>query len=298
MRLFLIVSFLMSSLLTYAQNAADKLYLPDETMEVTIEEVGTNVIKYRHLGEQATYEISKNRVNKIQFASGREEVFLSAFNDVHSIDDYQKVYISYVPEDVKGLLAKGEVFAKATGVTTLSSINNVKNRAVKKAKIEAAMLGANVIYVGNMFQRGNQYGSEETPGNSTMTSISGMAYNSNPINIPKTKEWVENQKFTYSHSYKLNRNAWDAKIDAKPIYDEEGNINFLTFEQVVERDGKLFVEANFRDARSKELEVIRADNEQLILMERDGKTIYNYLFLSENEARIINAKKAFSTAKY
>ncbi|WP_130275167.1 hypothetical protein [Cecembia calidifontis] len=80
-------------------------------------------------------------MDKIVFASGREEIFESPFKLVNSFEDFENVYLSYSPQDVEGLMSLGQVFSKATGVTTLPSINNVNNRAVRKVKMEAAMLG-------------------------------------------------------------------------------------------------------------------------------------------------------------
>ncbi|GGF34706.1 hypothetical protein [Echinicola rosea] len=292
MRLLFLLLLLVGGFGAYAQENNDKLYLANETLDVSVEEVGMNTITYRYPGENASYVISKNRVDKIIFGSGREEVFKSNFHDVLTIDDYEKVYITYVPEDIKGLASRGEVFAKATGVTALSSINNVKNRAVKKAKIEATMLGANVIYVGNMFQRGNQYGSEETPANSTMTSISGTAYSSEPLDVKAAREYIQNHEFVYSHNYKLNRNAWDADIEPKPITNTKGEINFVQFMDIYEHDGKLMVKVDIGDNRKNELEVIKAEQDKLILMERNGKKIYNYLLITKEDPRVSNALKA------
>lgn len=79
-----IVSFIFNS------NAqSDKIILNGEVKNVIVEEVGTNHIKYKYPNENASYTISKHRVEKIIFGSGREEVFESPFKAVNSVNDYE-----------------------------------------------------------------------------------------------------------------------------------------------------------------------------------------------------------------
>ncbi len=272
----------------YAQNKTDRMYLANETKDVIVEAVESNIIKYRHANENTIYSISKNMVDKIVFASGREENFESNFKQVRGLKDYDKVYITYVPQDIEGLTSKGQVFSKATGVTTLSSINNVTNRAVRKVKMEAAMLGANVVYVGNTFQRGNQYGNENIPGNATMTSISGTAYSTAPKlqHIERIKREVENGKFVLLATEQLNRNAFDSKSSIQNLYDKNGNLAFIRF-QVREENGQLLLSSKDHKFKTQELRLLSAENDTITLVEQSNNTIYNYFLLGENEPRIV-----------
>jgi hypothetical protein len=283
----LILILLLTVNTAYAQNKTDRMYLANETKDVIVEAVESNIIKYRHVNENTVYSISKNMVDKIVFASGREEKFESSFKQVKGLKDYEKVYITYVPHDIEGLTAKGQVFSKATGVTTLSSINNVTNRAVRKVKMEAAMLGANVVYVGNTFQRGNQYGNENIPGNATMTSISGTAYSTNPLqNIETLKEALENQQFVILATEQLNRNAFDSNTKVHPLTDQQGKLLFFSFYLVQEKDGSLYVRSNGLKSKTGELSLTYAADEIYTLVEQTNNTTYNYLILGENEPRI------------
>ena len=272
--------------LSLAAQSSDRLHLLEEVKEVNIEEVGQNTIKYRHLNENTSYVISKHQVRKIEFASGREEVYESPFRSVNSLNDYENVFITYIPHDIDGMATKGEVFSKAAGVTALASINNVKNRATRKIKMEAAMLGANVIYLGNMYQRGNQMGNENVPASTTMTALSGTAYSTNKEDLTHLKNMIENLRFQYYQKNWLNRNAWDSNSTVPPYTDSQGNILLITFEDVFEREGELYVRTKDLKSRSKELKVIRGDAKSITLMERDDKRITNYYLLSENDKRV------------
>ncbi|PSL05086.1 hypothetical protein [Cecembia rubra] len=274
------------------QAQTDKLYLKDEIKEVQVEEVGANFIKFKYPNEKASYTISRHQVDKIVFASGREEIFESPFKPVNSVEDFENVYLSYLPQDVDGLKSLGQVFSKATGVTTLSSINNVNNRAVRKVKMEAAMLGANVVLIGNTFQRGNQYGNENIPGNATMTSISGTAYTTSPHNYNKetVKNYLENNQYVLFKKDQLNRNAFDKKTSVVEMYDANRNVKLFSFDEVYERDGDLYVKSRNLRSKSGELRILYANEENITLVEQNKNSIYNYFLLSEKEQRIVQMK--------
>lgn len=285
-----LMAFLSFFFLGHAQT--DKLFLKGEIKEVKVEEVGSNFIKYKYPNENASYTISKHRVEKIIFESGREEVFESPFKAVNSVNDYEMVYLSYNTQDVEGLKPLGQVFSKATGVTTLASINNVNNRAVRKVKMEAAMLGANVVLVGNTFQRGNQYGNENVPGNATMTSISGTAYTTNPsnYNLEEVRGFLENYQYLLFQSEQLNRNAFDKKSKLHQMYDQKLNVMLFSFDKIYEKDGFLYVSTNGLKSKTNELKVLYANEENITLVEQHKNSIYNYFLLSEKEPRVIQMK--------
>ncbi|MDX5478297.1 hypothetical protein [Fontibacter flavus] len=290
MKNILILSFFYAfTVNAFAQTQLDRIHLKDEIKEVLVEEVGSNYIKFKYPNENASYTISKHQVDKIIFSTGREEVFESAFKTVTSVHDYENVYISYVPQDVEGLKSLGQVFSKATGVTTLSSINNVNNRAVRKVKMEAAMLGANVVLVGNTFQRGNQYGNENIPGNATMTSISGTAYTSNAknFNLDEVKNYLNDYQYAFFQKDQLNRNAFDKRTTVEEMYDRNLNVKLFRFDEVYEKDGQVYVKSSNLKSKSGELRVLFANEENITLVEQHNNTIYNYFLLSEKEPRIV-----------
>ncbi len=268
-----------------AQTNGDKLYLHEGVKEVIVDEVGVSTIKYRHLNENSSYVINKHQVQKIEFASGRVEEFETPYKPVYSLNDYENVFITYNPQEIEGMQAKGEVYSKAVGVTALASINNVKNRAVKKIKMEAAMLGANVILIGDTYQRGNQYGNEYTPANATMTTLFGTAYSTDKRDMSKWLDALRNNRFHLYQTEWLNRNAWDSKSKSPLSTDRDGNILLLTFDEAYIRDGELFVKSKDLESQE-ELKVIHCTEESVTLMVRDGKKITNYFLLSEKDERV------------
>ncbi len=269
-----------------AQSASDYLHLINGVREVNIQEVGTNEIRYSYPGESAIYSINKNLVNRIEFAGGRSEEFTSPFKPVDSFYDAGNVYVTFNPDEVAGLDSKGDLFSKATGVTTLSSVNNVNNRAISKLKTEAAMLGANALLIGNQFQRGNQYGNEYTPGNSTMTTYSGMAYSTDKIDIQAAKEFIQNHQFRRFSTAKLNRNAWKPSIQADKAVDMNHMPILMDLGEVNEKDGAIYVKPKDIRIKTDGLRLIKITEDSIILMERTDKIIYNYYLLSDNHPMV------------
>jgi hypothetical protein len=201
-------------------------------------------------------------------------------------------------QDVENLKSIGSIFSKAVGVTTLSSINNVNNRAINKMKIEAAMMGANIIYIGNVYQRGNQYGNENIPGNATMTSISGTAYSSmSSFDLNHAKNQLEKLEFVLLQIDKLNRNSFDKYTEFLLLQDEKYKPNTFHFQEVKIIDEELYVKTNQFKSKTGNLKVIFMDDKMLTLMERKGNSIYNYVLISENDTRIIKMKEIYQNKR-
>ena len=275
----------------FSQVKNDKIYIQDEIKEVTVKEVGNNQIKYTYPGEEVIYTINKNLVDKIEFSSGRTEEFKTPFQEVNTLLDIKKVFVTFNPVEVEGLEIKGDLFSKAVGVTTLSSVNNVNNRALTKLKTEAFMMGANALFIGNQFQRGNQYGNEYTPGNSTMTTYSAKAYTSEKLDIAAAKEMIANHKFYYYQKLELGRNAWSPNLTLQESVDKDYFPILIELGEVTEKDGELFIKMNDGKLGGKKLQVVRVGEDLISLMERTDNKIINYDFLSDQNKRVQNQMK-------
>jgi hypothetical protein len=265
----------------YPQTNPDTLHFLDGQKEVKVKEIGLTSIKYTHPNEETIYTISKLQVRKIVFASGREEIFESPIKSVHGLDDFEKVFITYNPEDIAGLHHKGELFSKATGVTTLSSINQVKNRAMDKLKAEAAMTGANVVFIGNTFQRGNEFGGENQAGSSAKTAFSGVGYSTQKINSETVRSMVASRTFHHYQTHKLNRNSWSPERTIATKYNQYRKPVMFTIDEVIEKEGELFVKTKGISTKSRELKVIHIEDNALILMERNEKVTINYYLITD-----------------
>ncbi|WP_160111224.1 hypothetical protein [Algoriphagus boritolerans] len=148
-------------------------------------------------------------------------------------------------------------------------------------KMEAAMLGANVILIGNSSSRGNTYGNENVPSVSTQTVLFGQAYNSFPLNIEKLKEELKNKKVHYYLTYRLNKRMDYPEMTVSTKYDSDRNHLMTEITEVFENNGKLFVKINDFKSKTNALQVIRANENQIVLMKQLNNKIYNYILLTE-----------------
>jgi hypothetical protein len=277
----LTLAILGSSYFSFAQSKNDILYLAEGTKEVQVKEIGPNTIKYSYPSESIVYTISKHQVAKISYASGREEIFDSPIKKVKGLDNAPQVYVTYNNDEVTGLEPIGQLFSKATGVTALSSVNNVKNRALDKLKAEAAMIGANVILVGSVYQRGNQFGGENQASNATQTTFLGAAYSTAPLDKEKTVTLLTGQKYHHYQTHKLNRNSFSPERLVSSSYDSDRQPLLFEFDKIVEKEDGVYVSSSHLPVKGRELKVISADSDAVILMERNKKSVINYYLISK-----------------
>ncbi len=260
-----------------AQTKPDKLFLQNETKEVMVKEVGLSEIKYTFPKEETIYSINKYLVQKIVFGSGREEIIEIPFKDVNGLTDMDKVFVTYNPDEVKGLINLGELYSKATGVTVFSNMSTVKNRSLDKMKAEATMLGANAVLISDARSRGNYYGNEIIPSQSTQTVLFGQAYSTSKNNLDKWKAALEGADVVFYQSHSFNKNDFSPKIEMVLQYDDN-RIPVIT--QITESnisDERLFVKIPAIRTKTENLEVISYENGTLTLMGKNKNTIYNYI---------------------
>ena len=118
-----------------AQNSIDTLFTNNGRLAVSIKEITNDAIKFSYPGEELVNSIYKNSVFKIVHRSGRLETFneTSSFNIVKGGDEWEKVAITSVPDEVKGLYKLGNISTKATGATAFANVNS-KRQDLQKIK--------------------------------------------------------------------------------------------------------------------------------------------------------------------
>ncbi len=285
-----------SSSIAVAQSKNDILYFAEGPKEVSVTEVSENLIKYTYPNESAVYSVSKHLVSKIKFSSGREETFESQFSAVNGLEDVDKVFLTYNPDEVIGLTNKGDLYSKATGVTTLSSMGNVKDRSLEKMKTEAAMIGANVILISNSTSRGNYYGNENTPSQSTQTVFFGQAYTSQPKTLASFEGLEAGMNVHHFQTHSLNRNDFGPTMESASKYNEDRQLLIIQLADVREQDGKVYATVPGIKTKTGQLEVISLSDGKLTLMERHKNTIYNYVLLTEDNALLNKTPRVASNS--
>jgi len=169
---------------------SDTIFTNNEQIICSVKEVTPEAVKFTYPNEDIINSIYKNTVQKIVFKSGRIQNFAenTSFKKVSGPKDFENVSITKVESEVKGLFKLGDVSSKAKGATTMSNQEKVKDRAYRKLKIEAAMLGANIIYLTDARTQGNKAGTQYVAGETAEASFSGVAYTNV---LPKYNDFIK-----------------------------------------------------------------------------------------------------------
>lgn len=211
-KIFLSV-FIFMVLAKMVRGQIDTIFQSDGTIiPVLVKEVNETSIKYVFPNEDLINSISKNAVQKIHYKSGRLEEFSSSLNllSIKSCLDFEKVQISKLESEVIGLYKIDNIDAKASGVTSVSSLAKIQERAYSKLKIEAAMIGSNVVYINEQHSEAGQAGGQYGGGKVPTVTVSGICYTSKKV---KGNE-IEFGNYIVSHVYYLGANDFDVNEDA------------------------------------------------------------------------------------
>ena len=213
---------------------SDTIITNVERIPCTIKEVTADAIKFSYPQEDLINTIYKNTIKKVVFKSGRIQTFAESIplKTINSIDDFDLVEITNLESDTKGLYRVGYVSAKAKGTTTSSNQERVKNRAYRKIKILAAMMGANIIFITNQRNEGNKFGGYYQSGSSSETNLTGLAFTNNKLNILDFKQLIANkpiyvgveQTKLWSGDYDIRKEEILTKFNIDEVIDDDGII--------------------------------------------------------------------------
>lgn len=269
---FLIIFILIGFQALTVSAQVDTIYTNTEKIPCSVKEITTDAVKFTYAGEDLLNSIYKNAILKIQFKSGRMQVFAesTSFKKLKDLADFENVTISQVESEVKGLFKLGDVSAKAKGTTTLSNQERVKERAYRKIKIQAALMGANVIYLTNQRQEGNKMGGYYQTGSTNETSLSGIAYTNV---LPDFKEFIKaiktKRNFEADYEDKLNSGASDMTTTTTTAKFEIYEIN--------DENGLIILSGNLEDTRSlsNKYRVVSFDSTKFNITYESKNSVYN-----------------------
>ena len=141
-----------------ASAQVDTIYTHEGVIPCNITEITETAAKYQYPGESHSNSLSLNAVSKIVFRSGRVQEFAArtSFRRLSSPMEWEQVSIASVESEVQGLYKIDDVSSKAKGTTEFSNQERVKRRALDKMKMQAAILGGNVVYMVQMRSDGTK----------------------------------------------------------------------------------------------------------------------------------------------
>lgn len=249
----------------------DTIFLNNEKIACSVKEITPDAVKYAYPGEDLINSVYKNSIQKIVFKSGRVQTFAEAtsFKKISGVDDFENVTITQVESEVKGLFKVGDVSSKAKGTTTLSNQERVKERAYRKLKIGAAMMGANIVYLTNQRTEGNKMGGYYQSGSSAETNLSGVAYTNQLPSFDDFNAILGGKRNFYTTELaKMWSSASDmTKTPSQKIF----RINSITNE-----NGIIMIDGNLEEvSKYKKFRVVSFDKEYFNVYYEDKSTSYN-----------------------
>lgn len=169
-KLTLVAIALFTSNVLFAQ---DKIITHNsDTIICKIVDVLENNIKYKFPNEDFTNVINNAQVEKVEFSSGRIQI-ISEKIVINGENDWEKVLVTNVLDEIKGLKRKGEVYGKSTGAWgAASNAKKVYKKAEEKLKKEAAKMGAHIIYMKDLIVKDGDL----STGQWAKSMLSGVAY--------------------------------------------------------------------------------------------------------------------------
>ncbi|MBF8961647.1 hypothetical protein I0P70_00195 [Pontibacter sp. FD36] len=186
----LLLSLLLLITTQYSYAQADTLFTTSATIPCIVKEITPEMVKYSHVGEELVNSVYRNAVQKIVFHNGRVQTFTeaAAFKKVSNRKDFDNVTVTQLEGDVKGLFKIGEISSAAQGATLFSDMGAVKERAFRKIKIMAAMMGANVVYLTQNQTVANSFNIHNNSTSATAgTFLSGAVYTTQLLNAEEFK---------------------------------------------------------------------------------------------------------------
>lgn len=269
MKIIYFITLLPFSLSSYAQS--DTVIINNEKIACLIKEITPEAVKYTLPGEDVINSVYKNGVQKIIFKSGRIQTFAesTSYKTVTDVMDYDKVTITSVEGEIKGLFKIVDVSAKAKGTTVYSNQEKVKDRAYKKLKIEAAMFGGNIVFLTNQRTEGNKYGTYFTAGSTAETNLTGVAYSNTLPDYDKFKALVgQKTVFNSVMFYKL----WASDSDvSKDNYKKPFNIK-----NIINNNGIITIEGDLTGQKTiHTFQLAGFDDKHFSIAYKDKDTMYN-----------------------
>ena len=255
----------------YAQTATqDSIFTSEGLILANVKKIAPDVVEYSFPDEELVNSVYKNTVKKIRFKSGRVQTFTEAIalNAVFSAFDFNNVNLTRLEGETKGLIKIDEVSSKAVGTTVFANITTVKERAFRKLKIQAAMLGGNLLYMLDQVTVGNQVGGQYQAGKSTETILTGIVYTNTLPKMENFKTLIkEKTEFPIYQSVYIGRNSTD--IEQSTVYEKN-----MIIENLYEENQFIYLKAKGYDTIYR---VISFDENQIVLVWKDTNRnrIYN-----------------------
>ncbi len=250
----------------------DTLFLYNKKIPCSVKEITSDAVKFIYPQEDIIHTIYKNNIRQLYLKSGRVILFqeTAALKNILDVEDNDKISISVVDAEVKGLFKLGEVSSKAKGTTLFANQDRVNERAYRKLKIEAAMMGASTIFINHQKSEGYRPGIIFLTGSSAETSLTGIAYSHElPDPAAFTRKVNNKTAFNTTAAYKI----WSGGSDAKKRSVSRG----FSLSKIITEQGITTLEGTLTGVPDyKRFRLVNFDETSFTIFYKDKNTAYQY----------------------
>ncbi len=271
---------LLSSSILGQSAKTDSIFTNTGLVLANVKDISLEIIKYSFPDEELMISIHKNSVQKIVFKSGRVQLFTNdlGLNMIDNAYEYEKVKFTRFSDDTKGLVKIDDIFATMTSSGQFSDPATTRERGLRKLKIQAAMLGGNLVYITEDTGQNNAYWSGyhvNTPRESVAT---GGVFTSKTIDLEDFKDFVgsKNEFNVYSSIYFANNNT---RIQESNYFPRK-----VIFEDIYQENKFVYVRLRadrMMNLQSQTVKVISFRKGNITLQYRIDDRIYNLFLDSE-----------------
>jgi hypothetical protein len=148
----IILLFLLISVKCIGQEKAlDSLFMiSGEVLNVKVTKITDQEVTFVYQNETVENVEKKSRISKIVFSSGRIQNISSRII-IKDENDWTKVVITNVQDDVKGLINKGQVYGEGKGGLFGNvgghNLQKIEEYTLEIIKREAAKKGAHIVFI-------------------------------------------------------------------------------------------------------------------------------------------------------
>ncbi len=207
----------------------DTLVTHTNKISCTVIKIQTDSIKYRLVNSKELLHISKKEVDKIIYKNGKsfsikEDIRLKHIEGVSNFND---VVTSFTPDDTLHTIKISELQVPFN--YELSGQKKYLEKRYAQLRIQAAMQGANLIYIPNQKALLTE-GSTD----STMTQLLGIGYSSEKLSADTLEKIIgDKNNFTATHQWYLQ----EGKSDVYQLYFN----GVLIIDEIIETDEKVTI---------------------------------------------------------
>lgn len=255
-----------------ASAQVDTIYTHEGVIPCEITEITETAAKFQYPGEAHNNSLSLNAIRKIVYRSGRVQEFAArtSFRRLSSPMEWEQVSIASVESEVQGLYKIDDVSSKAKGTTEFSNQERVKRRAVDKMKMQAAILGGNIVYMVQMRSDGTKYNWLTGSGSTAETSLFGVAYSSQMPRLADVEKLIK-----HGSDFQVVEEVTMTNTDSR-YSQEKMPAAPLTVDRVYDDSGIVMLEGSVKGIKERVFRVTFCNEDNFYIAYKTRRGVFSY----------------------